>query len=90
MKDSEATDLENTQQFAVSKTETTQPKIAEVDQAKAVVEDDETEKNVQLPFGFAKRHNVLLSREESGFVLHFLADVTTPILLDPSVLKGGI
>ena len=84
MKDSEVTDLEITQQHAVIEAETIQTEIdlAESDQPDEVVQSDEAEKSVQLPFGFAKRHSVLVSEEESGLVLHCLADVATPILLE--------
>jgi len=34
----------------------------------------------RLPFGFAKRHNVLINRDENGFVLHCLPNVDTHVL----------
>ena len=33
-----------------------------------------------LPFGFAKRHSVLVSREESGYVLHCVKSITPEII----------
>jgi len=36
----------------------------------------------RLPFGFAKRHNVLVDRQEEGFVLHCLENVTPDTLLE--------
>lgn len=36
----------------------------------------------QLPFGFAKRHQVLLEHTEQGYVLHCLANVASSVLLE--------
>lgn len=36
----------------------------------------------QLPFGFAKRHSVLVTQNEEGYLLHCLADVKPAILLE--------
>ena len=46
---------------------------------------DETEHaeltaSLMLPFGFAKRHSVLLSQADSGYVLHCLASVSLDII----------
>ncbi len=43
---------------------------------------DDVIDNIRLPFGFAKRHNVLINQSENGYVLHCLADVSTDILLE--------
>jgi general secretion pathway protein E len=37
---------------------------------------------VRFPFGFAKRHNVLISQDETGYVLHCLADVSPDIIIE--------
>jgi len=34
----------------------------------------------RLPFGFAKRHNVLIDKDENGYVLHCLADFDVNVL----------
>jgi len=36
----------------------------------------------RLPFAFAKRHSVLLSKQESDYVLHCLADVNLAIIME--------
>jgi general secretion pathway protein E len=38
--------------------------------------------NLTLPFGFAKRHNVLIAQDEQGYVLHCLANVNPEIIVE--------
>lgn len=44
--------------------------------------DDGESANLRLPFGFAKRHSVLLSQDPQGFVLHCLADIKPEIIVE--------
>ena len=37
---------------------------------------------VQFPFGFAKRFNVLLSKDDSGYILHCLSDISQSVILE--------
>jgi len=43
---------------------------------------DEYSAGFQLPFGFAKRHNVLVTKESSGYVLYCLENVAVEIILE--------
>ncbi len=37
---------------------------------------------LRFPFGFAKRHNVLIGQDEEGFILHCLADISSEIVVE--------
>ncbi|WP_077342542.1 type II secretion system ATPase GspE [Pseudocolwellia agarivorans] len=60
--------------------------MSELDTQAALIADEVDVEHIleqhQLPFGFAKRHSVLISQKEKGYVLHCLEDVDTDILLE--------
>ena len=64
-------------------------KVVEASASSSLIEDivsNETDldndklSDYRLPFGFDKRHNVLINKEDNGFILHCLADVDVNVL----------
>ncbi|XPF92657.1 type II secretion system ATPase GspE [Colwellia sp. RE-S-Sl-9] len=60
--------------------------MSELDTQAALIADEADVEHIleqhQLPFGFAKRHSVLISQKEKGYVLHCLENVDAEILLE--------
>lgn len=72
-----------------TKSKAPEPLLAVVDELSLIdgITEQSIDENVsteqhRLPFGFAKRHNVLISKDDSGFVLHCLPEVTNEILVE--------
>lgn len=60
--------------------------MSELDTQAALIADEADVEHIleqhQLPFGFAKRHSVLISQKEKDYVLHCLENVDAEILLE--------
>ncbi len=56
-----------------------EPAIGETVIDEAVL-DEATAASLVLPFGFAKRHSVLISKTPEGYILHCLADISPAII----------